>query len=51
MYFDVYFIVISVEKNETVYNDFSNVFKYVNYLIKYARYENVPSTNEFYGKN
>jgi len=30
---------------------FSNVFKYANYLIKYAGYKNVPSRNEFYGKN
>ena len=29
----------------------ANLFKYANYLIKYARYKNAPSRNEFYGKN
>jgi hypothetical protein len=28
----------------------ANLFKYANYLIKYARYKNVPSRNGFYGK-
>ena len=30
---------------------FANLFKYANYLIKYARYKNVPNRNEFYRKN
>ena len=30
---------------------YANLFKYANYLIKYARYKNVPSRNEFYRIN
>jgi len=30
---------------------YANLFKYANYLIKYARYKNVPSKNDFCRKN
>ena len=30
---------------------FTNLWKNANYLIKYARYKNVPSRNGFYGKS
>ena len=32
------------------YNISDNILKYANYLIKYARYKNVPSRNGFYTK-
>jgi len=32
------------------YNISDNILKYANYLIKYARYKNVPCRNGFYTK-
>jgi len=41
----------SINLFQFYYNISDNLFKYANYLIKYARYKNVPSRNGFYTKN